>query len=380
MNITIIEANMTGMQHSYPNGIYVRMLSELLKNDNIDLYCSKEHFDNMGIEKNNTNIIFHPIKVVPGNEHMIKKFFIEYPTTMRILNKTKNKIIIFLSQCPDIQLPVIYKARKWKNKRIIIFTHGELEGLLNKQKWKVWSYPFWISKCFKIDMPDNVFRIVLGKSIKKYLDDNYGCKNIFYINQPRDGFVDTNDSVPKYKNNLYGYIGDCSESKGGVTYAKASNYIKENSKSKFMIIGRCLVTIESEEYPNIVRMSDKNDFLPLDEYQQNIEKLTYVCLTYPSDSYKLTASGAVLDAVRLLKPIIYIKNAYFDSIFSGFGDVGYRCENYEEFKETIRMVDENPNENRYQRQVENLRKVQKQFLITTIEKELKNILEIVNNK
>ena len=132
MRVAIVEANMNGTQHSYPNGVYTRIIAELFKNSRVDLYCTQEHLKCMGFD--NTlpkNVKFHSINVVQTNEqNMFRKFLMEYKNTFRILDKSKADLVIFLSCFPDIQLPIIKNARRWSNKKIIIFTHGELEGLI----------------------------------------------------------------------------------------------------------------------------------------------------------------------------------------------------------------------------------------------------------
>ena len=45
-------------------------------------------------------------------------------------------------------------------------------------------------------------------------------------------------------------------------------------------------------------------------------------LLYNRESYKLTASGAILEAIWNLKPIFAIKNAYFEYLFNKFGNIG----------------------------------------------------------
>jgi hypothetical protein len=377
MRVAIVEANMNGTQHSYPNGVYVKIIANIFKDNKVDLYCAYDHLKCMGLNKSlPSNVKFHPIKVVSSNEqNMIKKFSLEFRNTFNILNNSKADLVIFLSSFPDIQLPVLKSAKRWPNRKIIIFTHGELEGLIMPTKWKIWSYPFWMSQCFKHNLPENIYRIVLGKSIKEWLDNKYGYRNIFYIDQPRDGFSENNSIKPETKNNTFAFVGDCSESKGGRSMEKLARSLKQ-SNSKVEIIGRYLIDVDNNQ-KNLVLTGTKDKFLPLAEYDSLIEKTTYVCLPYPKDTYQLTASGAVLDAVRHLKPIIYIENNYFDGIFEGAGDIGYRCANEEDFIKTVNDLDNNSNPEQYNRQVSNLKKLQKKFSVENVTAQMKDIFDTV---
>lgn len=374
MKIAIVEANMTEYQHSYPNSIYINILVNIFRRDNVEVYCADKHFKCMGFQKSDMSIRHIPIKVVPGNKAMIKKFFYECYNTFKIVKSSGSDLIIFLSSCPDIQLPLISYMRRKEGPKVIIFTHGELEGLLMSGKWKIWSYPFWISRCFKKGLPPNVFRIVLGKSIKQNLERLYKEKNIYYIDQPRDGFSERNDTVPNRYKNIYGFIGDFLNKKGGATFKKAAHAMAL-SNSEFWVIGSY-----HEDVGNDIKTFSKiNEYLEKEKFNELIEKITYACFPYPSDSYKLTASGAILDAIRFLKPIIYIKNDYFDGIFEDSGDIGYRCENEKEFCNTIELLDHQVDVERYNLQMKNLKALQTKFRQETVSIQLENIMRDLGN-
>lgn len=375
MKVAIVEANMTGIQHSYPNGIYTTMISKIMGNENVDLYCTMEHFDAMNIES--TGIDFYPIEVVFDDNKMIKKFFCEYKNTIRIIKDSKYDLIIFLSCFANIQLCLLDYVRRHKIKtKIIIFTHGELEGLIMNGKWKIWSYPFWINLCFKNKLPSNVIRIVLGESIKNNLKSLFGDNNIFYIDQPRNKFADINMKKPNNNDNIFAYIGDFLEKKGASTYLEVAKKMNDFSNSKFFVIGpnHC----KTKKYPtNIVFCGNEKEYLSAEEFDSFIQKATYACFPYPSNTYKLTASGAVLDAIRFLKPIIYIGNDYFDGIFQNAGNIGYRCKDEEDFVKTIKYLDNNDCTEDYKMQVDNLKKIQSKFSMENVKCQLGDILKRV---
>lgn len=372
MKISIIEANMTAYQHSYPNSVYIKIFTEIFGKDNVEIYCSDEHFKCMGFQKWDHIINHVSIKVVPGNKNMIKKFFYEYYYTFKTLKCSSSDLIIFLSSCPDIQLPLISYMKNRNVPKIIIMTHGELEGLVMGEKWKFWSYPFWISRCFKRSLPHSVARIVLGKSISDNLQRLYNEKNIYYIDQPRDGFKEKNCVIPKEKRNIYAFIGDFLTKKGGETFKKAAKTIS-NTSSEFWLIG----PYHEDIGENIKTFCGPDQYLNKREFDSLIEKITYACFPYPESSYKFTASGAVLDAIRFLKPIVYIQNDYFDGIFENSGNIGYRCKDESEFYNTLIMLDKNINVEKYNQQIENLKKLQGKFQEKTIECELKKIVDSV---
>ena len=371
--IAIVEANMTGLQHAYPNGVYCTMISELYGKENISLYCSNEHLEAMKIGKVYSR--FESLKVVSDDNKMIQKFFVEMKNTFKVIKETDADIIVFLSCFPDVQFAIQLFARFiGTEKKVIIFTHGELEGLLMPGKWKVWSYPFWISLCMRHPMPNNVYRIVLGKSIMDNLNKINRDNAVFCIDQPRDNFSTENKVCHEKGHNIYSFIGDFLEKKGSKTFLDASEKVQSNSR--FMIVGK-YHSVNGKSIGDNVCVCGKNGFIAKDEFDDLIKATTYACYPYPSNSYRLTASGAVLDAIRFLKPIIYIANDYFDSIFEGAGNIGYRCVDEAEFIKVIEELDNTDRSIVYNVQVENLKRLQLKFSQDNVKRQLKQVLNSI---
>lgn len=71
-----------------------------------------------------------------------------------------------------------------------------------------------------------------------------------------------------------------------------------------------------------VRLNKENHLMPFEQYSNYVKSMDMLLLIYDTDSYKLTASGAVLEAIWNEKPIIALKNMYFDYLFTKFGGLG----------------------------------------------------------
>ncbi|MCM1321064.1 MAG: glycosyltransferase [Bacteroides sp.] len=373
MTFTLVEANMTGLQHYPVNSAMCRIISEIAGDNSVELFCSDEHFSclNLG-EAVFHKIYHHSLSVLAPGSKRIKKFFLEYFQSRKIIRDSQSDFIVFLSMFPNVQFFLTLFARKIPQKKIIVITHGESEGLEMQGKWKVWSYPFWISLCSKINSPSNFIRIVLGDSIKENFE-KYFKGRIFSINHPIGVFISENHIRPNVNKNIFAYIGEFSLKKGGATFMDAAKKIENNSGSKFFVIGSFKLHID--DIPSNIKILSKGGMILQEDFDEAVSSATYACFAYSSSSYKFTASGAVLDAIRFLKPIIYIKNSYFDGIFKDAGNIGWRCEDECEFIETIERIDKNPDEKLYAEQRENLKKLQGRFSTQTVQKQIEKILD-----
>ena len=68
--------------------------------------------------------------------------------------------------------------------------------------------------------------------------------------------------------------------------------------------------------------------------------LDYVIFLYPKDGYILRASGAIFDAIDNEKPILAIKNEYFNYLFSKYQEIGYLFENTEGIFEYLNNINQ----------------------------------------
>ena len=81
----------------------------------------------------------------------------------------------------------------------------------------------------------------------------------------------------------------------------------------------------------------------------------YVCLFFEGKHYDVTASGVLLDCIGREKPVITSNIALFQKLEERYGDIGHICPDGS-YDQLIANLIENPDPDRYRRQVENLRK------------------------
>jgi hypothetical protein len=106
--------------------------------------------------------------------------------------------------------------------------------------------------------------------------------------------------------------------------------------------------------PFVRRIPDRP--LSREEFEAGMVELTYVVWTKDPQHYRLTSSGTFVDAMAYLKPGIYLRNDFVEHYFDRMGDIGYLCDTYEDMLATIREIVADFPKERYEQQVENIRK------------------------
>lgn len=250
-----------------------------------------------------------------------------------------------------------------------IVCHGELELLLERPR--CYKPSFWFKQLFKLffhylPLSPNLHFIVLGESIKKNLQKCLParCENLF-VSIPHPYFFSTVKNIKNSNTDelRLGTTGCMNVAKGYERLVALSELLKEpirQQRLSIFVIGR-LEGICPDRGTLLNFSGKSSEMLSREKYVEKISKLRYILFFYGIDSYKLTASGAIFDALSLEKPIIALKNDFFESIFEQCGEIGYLCNTVEEMCDRIEGLLLTPNESVYNTFVTNMRQARKMF-------------------
>ena len=81
-------------------------------------------------------------------------------------------------------------------------------------------------------------------------------------------------------------------------------------------------------FPSVTRAEAQKAYIK----SLNNKKLDYILFLYPRNSYKLVARGAIFDAFKFGKPVIALKNDYFNYLVSKGQKFGYFFDTIDELK------------------------------------------------
>lgn len=73
-----------------------------------------------------------------------------------------------------------------------------------------------------------------------------------------------------------------------------------------------------------------------------MSELDYILLLYPTDTYRLIASGAILDCIRFRKPVIALRTDYFEYLFDKLGPFGILVNDIDEMAKEIERIGKTP--------------------------------------
>jgi len=283
-------------------------------------------------------------------------------------------VIVILTTSPFL---VIFSELLLREKEKIFFWHSILEAILSKSKFLPWKMAFWIRLSFHISSKKSK-HIVLGESIRNnFVKILPHAENFLYsIDHPYIFSNEINEIKQLGDKLFFGSVGVASKSKGTDKILELEKVLSKYENYELLLIGK--LADFSIPKDSRIRVIGGNNMLEVDEFEKNIEQLNYILYFYPNDSYKLHASGALMDAFKYVKPIIAIRNNYFEYIFKKFDyHIGYLCKDYDELYSTVERIVKNPESESelYIHQQIAIIKARESFRIEALKNDLRRIIE-----
>lgn len=155
-----------------------------------------------------------------------------------------------------------------------------------------------------------------------------------------------------------GFIGLATDDKGIDFFLEiaADFKMRYGQSVKFHLVGRVPPSIDLARFA-VLDSSVSYSSLPRAEFKRRLASLHFAFLPYRNTYYEKSASGALIDAITWLKPLITRRLPVVEQLFAHFGEIGYLCNHDVEMRQALDEVITNMDKDRYARQVAALRMI-----------------------
>lgn len=316
MKVLYFDSHSKGVFHQMFNLCFLHSIAEIA--DEVDCYTNyttQEFIIRSNKEHSYSNISIRDIWVYRPNSNS------KVSTVLRMLFSALQNLrlcfckgydAIFLSYNTPFFLVFLslYSVLNPRTK-LYIACHGEVENLIARPTGVMSRITKFLEKRYFIKkrIPENIKFIVLGQSILDNLlplvrsenkDKFYTINHPFYFGDVKNEARVDNTTL------TVGTVGVCNYDKGLNDLLELSKRL--SGKVNVRVIGR---VTDKKDVLESRGVTVTDEYLPREKFEEKIKELDCTLYFYPKDSYKLTASGAVFDAVKLHKPIIAYRNDYF---------------------------------------------------------------------
>jgi glycosyltransferase involved in cell wall biosynthesis len=154
-----------------------------------------------------------------------------------------------------------------------------------------------------------------------------------------------------------GFIGQATEAKGIGAFLEIARDFKARygDAVEFHLIGRVPPGAELQRFA-VLDSPVSTEHLARQDFQDRLAGIHFAFLPFQPGYYNLSASGALLDAMTWTKPVIATSLPIVAGLFGRHGDIGYLCNDTDAMRGTLEQVVSGMDQERYQRQVDALRR------------------------
>ncbi len=344
----IAEISKFGVQHVGYNAAMISVMKKVDPEDDIEFWGEKEHISYL--QKKIDPQVLGKAKVVKvidpsGTILWLRKLSGETLLALRLLayaHKTR-QLIVFLSLFPSTLLVLKWAQRYYKMARVMVCLHGELEYLrTSSADPRLKMFRLSMRKALLLKR-SNFMLVLQGEVIWNNLSAILPVK--------REGFLVINHPFLFEEKGsqiaAVGHQGLVISHIGRADMVKKAYMIFELGKrlSAFVVKGllrlRLVGPVSSEvqtygnEWVEYARSAEVWSMLA---FSQGVASSDYLLFFYDNESYKLCSSGAIFEAFFHLKPVVSIRNDYFEYIFSQVGPIGYLVDDMDQMEAKLRAL------------------------------------------
>jgi len=353
----------------FPNQSKI-FIAEELHSKLVQNYFEKEEYNKIEFQ-NYKNSKFATNNIFVQFFRVFCRTFNDIVFFLNLFRSLKNNIdsIVFLTHIYPVSLPFVLICKKFYPKtKLIITIHGEIEYLFyGKSRYekligKIYDCAFNIKA-------KNVCYLFLTKISKKILMDSGKLKNneIITIILPtllnNDAFLD--QSQLNYPIRI-GHIGSAGKRKNVDLLFEIGADLKDEIKNRNLIlsaIGPIEENLKSYINDYVVNFVNGkvNVHLERETFNNEIKKIHYSVFFYGPNDFVLRSGAAFFDAIYYQKPLIVLRNAFFEGIFEEAGNIGYICNSKDEMIFLIqKIISNDPTiKDDYQMQLYNIQQYKK---------------------
>jgi len=369
--ILIFELTWTGTYHAPGNSVTIQTISRACPDEEIRVFAEASHLRELQRDealRERPGISFHEMPLAPwfryrqhivSMRRMLREFNI-VRSALRAAPRREPCLIMFLSATSTAIFVASLMLRLRRTLAVQVGLHGELHSLLG---WRprnplARALDFTSALCGQRD-PRLRF-LVLEEAIRQELARIAppAAERTDVLPLPVNlGELPLVPEPELHRPVQVGFVGQATEAKGISAFLETAATFRERYQGlvEFHLIGRVMPGGDPASFA-VLDSPASERHLSRQEFLDRLARLHFVFLPFKPGYYNLSASGALLDAITWLKPIIATRLPIVADLFARFGDIGYLCDDPEEMRAALAEIVTRPDPGRYREQVAAMRR------------------------
>jgi glycosyltransferase involved in cell wall biosynthesis len=368
--ILIFEMTWTGTVHAPVNCGVIQFVARAWPEQHVRVHADPTHLAELQRDPALTalpNIAFVPIEVSQryrGRTHMVSfpRFWREFRTIRTALGKVPRKagcLVLLTSTTATGTFAAAYAASlSGRRMGIQIGLHGNLSDATGWRPRNPLVRAFDTRSALQARFRAPVRFLVLEPAIRTALQSTLpaAAARTDVVRHPINAAeISTSDPPVPSPPIRIGFVGLGSEAKGFPTFLDIAARVKARHGDRVAFVHVGIVQAGKTAGCDVLEDPPAHEHLSRAEFARRLAALHYVFLPFRRGYYDFSASGALIDAVTWLKPIITMRVPLSEQFFAESGEIGFICEDEAGMEAAVEGVLTEVNPERYARQIDALR-------------------------
>lgn len=362
----------TGVAHAAGNSATIQTVARAFPEQQIRVFADLSHLSELRADTTlaaHTNVSFCEIELCPhfqSKTHIVsaRRFRHELETIRAALKQAPPSepcLLLLLSATPTAIFAASLVARTARRKVMVqVCLHGNLNELTSWRSRNPLVRAFDLSSALAARHGRRVRFLVLEEAIRHEMRGI--APHVASLTDVLPHPVNLADAVFYCEQSLshpvrIGLVGQATEAKGITPFLALARYFNARypGLAEFHLVGR---TRHGDDVTRFAPLAHSvgNEALSRPEFLARLARLHFVCLPMQPGYYNLSASGALIDAITWLRPVIATRVPIVADLAERFGDIGYVCSDEAEMRDAITSVIRCPDPRRYHQQTAALRR------------------------
>ncbi len=371
--ILVLEMTWPGTVHAPANSTMVQTIAQAYPREAIRVFADASHLGELQHDAALTacaNVTFQAIAIYPhlyGKTQIVSwgRFRQEWTTLRRALAtvpRDERCLVVLTSATPTAILAARWVARLGRGRiGVQVVLHGNLNDINGWRPRNLLTRAFDLRSELMAQYPPMFSFLVLEEGIRQALSEEIPgiADRVQVLPHPINIAELAGQQPVELRAPIrIGLVGQATRAKGIEPFLEIARELKarHGSRVEFTLVGRATAGSDLARF-GVLEDRVTTDGLPRQEFLARLAKLHYVLLPLQEEYYRLSASGALIDAITWLKPVIATRLPIVEALFRRYGDIGYLCDDDAALRGVVETLVTTLDVGQYQRQVESMRLV-----------------------
>lgn len=303
MKLAIVEPSKTGAEHLSFNQA---VIGALIRRPEVQavLMCSHSHREALDLDAAPAGPDL-PVESIVARR-FARKAIVEAWALWKAVREARRRsceAAVFLSVFPPLLNWLDWLCRR-AGLRATLVLHGELEGLVDQSRQRLTSFGFWVQRYFAAGSRHGMRCVVLSRGIHERVVQLYPQAStwLYWANHPISRPV--RPDVPR----------DIPLATIGVATARKHEQLfglmQPDVPAQLTHLGMCERGLPERFSPMVQFLAPPGEHLSAERFRHHLQRTATAIFPYGEGSYRLTVSGAMLDALGAGCNVVSLPNPF----------------------------------------------------------------------